>query len=538
MSKVQTSLPPVSKSDITHPQTFWNVSRKVCFIAIAGTTLCFALLTFINWQVEKKHIYQIIIDNSVIKTELLASQIVGGVRWKKPNAIWRPFNHLIQGNSTAKFNIHVYDAAGELLIQHDELSNHIQIIDIKSFLSKDKLTTEYTHNFDNTLTIMTPIKDGRNITYGALVMVWSLKQAENYQQESLLLELYLFLAFTFIAVLFLFFIINKTIGNILNKLSHEMFLITQNKHKSGSDLLDRKDEFGLMAKALEVFKKNTDNLREIEERLIKKTLQLESTLKKELKQNALQRDFISMTSHEFRTPLAIIDSSIQRIERRIDNLDKTHLEKRIHKIKVATQRMLTLIDSTLSASRIEAGEVEIELGPVDLAGMVAQLCISHEDISDKHTITYDVAQLPRNMIADYSKLAQVFTNLLSNAVKYSPDASEVIVNGYLENNRATITIQDFGIGISQDDWGNIFERYYRSSNTTGISGTGIGLCLVLTLLELQGGTISVESEVNLGSTFKVQLPVNLPGDQVAEIIDVPLSSQQDDQSLDDIMNAL
>ena len=124
-----------------------------------------------------------------------------------------------------------------------------------------------------------------------------------------------------------------------------------------------------------------------------------------------------MASHEFRTPVAIIDSSVQRLERRIDSLEKSYVEKRIRKIKAATQRMLTLIDSTLSASRIEAGELEIELGSVDLAGMVAQLCISHQEISSKHQIIYDVRELPRQMLADKSKLMQVFTNLLSNAIK-------------------------------------------------------------------------------------------------------------------------
>ncbi|WP_417455335.1 sensor histidine kinase [Kiloniella sp.] len=528
----------MSEEKINRPKTFWNVSRKVCFLTIAGTTLCFTLLTFINWQAEKKRIYQIVIDNAVIKTELLASQIVGGVRWKKPEAISRPFNNLKANKSTSDFNIHVFDNGGNQLVTHEELDEHNHNWDITVLLSQEKVETEYIENHDNTLTVITPIKNTRNTIFGTLVMVWSLEQAENYQQQSLLVQLYVFLAFTIISVIFLFFIINRKVGKILNQLSHEMVLVTQNKHKPGSNLLSRKDEFGLMANALEVFKKNTDNLKKIEEKLIEKTLQLESTLQKELKQNALQRDFISMTSHEFRTPLAIIDSSVQRIERRMDNLDKEHLGKRIHKIKVATQRMLSLIDSTLSASRIEAGEVEIELGPVDLAGMIAQLCISHDDIADKHTITYNVEQLPRNMIADYSKLTQVFTNLLSNAVKYSPDASEVIVNGFMENNRATITIQDFGIGISQDDWDNIFERYYRSSNTTGISGTGIGLCLVQTLLELQGGVVTVESQINQGSIFKVQMPVNPPGDKTAEIIDVPLSTSKNDPSLDDIMNAL
>ncbi|MEH6633409.1 MAG: HAMP domain-containing sensor histidine kinase [Halopseudomonas aestusnigri] len=515
-----------------------SVGKKVCLLAITGTTLFFALLMFANWQLEKKLIYQILVDNSLVQTELLASQIVGGVRWKKPKAIWRPFEHLTQGKEYKKFNLKVYDIEGKLIIEHSGLTNTDQSIDIKNILLKENFNTRYERTEKNTVTVIAPIESSKGRLYGAMVMVWSLDKATDFLQNILLTDTFLFLTFTSVSGGFLLFVINHSVGSVLTNLSKEMVLVTENKHTSGNKFLSRKDEFGLMAKALEVFKENTSRLKKAEGNLVKKTLQLEISLKNEQQQNAMQRDFVSMTSHEFRTPIAIIDSSVQRLHRHIDTLDKEYVEKRIKKIKGATQRMLVLIDSTLSASRIEAGEIEIELGAVDLAGLLAHLCLSQQDISENHTITYDVSQLPRNMHADSAKLLQVFTNLLSNAIKYSPGASEIMVKGWIEKSRAFVTIQDFGIGISQEDWGKIFDRYYRSSNTTGISGTGIGLCLVLTLLELQGGRVSVESEVNVGSIFKVQLPINAPGDQVAEVIDHPLISGPEIETLDQLMNTL
>ncbi|MCZ4279745.1 hybrid sensor histidine kinase/response regulator [Kiloniella laminariae] len=255
------------------------------------------------------------------------------------------------------------------------------------------------------------------------------------------------------------------------------------------------------------------------------TLQLGLALANQQQQNKMQSDFISMASHEFRTPVAIIDSSVQRLERRLDDLEKDFVDKRLRQIKAATQRMLTLIDSTLSASRIEAGEIEIELGSVDLAGMVAKLCNSQQDISDRHKITYDVRDLPRDLLADRSKMVQVFTNLLSNAVKYAPNAPEVIVKGWVKEGNAYVSVQDFGIGIAPEDHDKIFTRYFRSRNTSGISGTGIGLCLVSWLLEVQGGSITFVSELNVGSTFTVKMPVQAKEGGPSEYADVPLCSE-------------
>lgn len=529
----------MSNAEISKPKIFWNVGRKVCLFAIAGISVLFALLTFTNWQLEKEKIYEIMIDSAVVKTELLAGQIVGGVRWYKPEAIWRSFDHLIIDDNYTQFDLQVFDTQGGVILEHRGLHQTFEPTDINTYLSQEKPYTQHTLINNHAVIVVTPVSSAQGKIYGAVVMVWSLKKAKEFLEEIIITELILFIIFTSISGVFLIYVINRSVGSVLTSLSKEMVLVTQNKHTFGSEFLIRNDEFGLMARSLEIFKKTTDDLNKVEKSLLKKKRQLEKALENEQKQNAMQRDFVSMTSHEFRTPLAIIDGSVQRLQRRIDNLDKVYVEERIKKIKNATQRMVTLIDSTLSASRIEAGEVDIELSPVDLAGVVANLCISHQEISEGHKITYDVRKLPRNMLADNTKLRQIFTNLLSNAVKYSPGATEIIVKGYIEKSRAYITVQDFGIGISQADWVKIFDRYFRSNNTTGISGTGIGLCLVLSLLELHGGSISVESEVDAGSIFKVQLPINNPGDEVAEIIDLPLISRtEEQQSLDEIMNSL
>ncbi|MCZ4282990.1 HAMP domain-containing sensor histidine kinase [Kiloniella laminariae] len=511
------------------PKTFWNVGRKVCLIAVSGTSLLFAILTYVNWYLEKQHITEIWVENSMVKTERLASQISDVVRREQADEIWTSFNFLTPREQVVAFDLRVYNPEGKKLVEHLGLDRKNDDQRFSEILTGKTLNTDYFID-DVGIAVATPIRTRHSESYGTLVVTWSLSSRNTFLRDTIKTQLYLFLGFTVISCFFLFTLINRTIASHLTQLSHDMVLIVKNQCSKGSKLLNRNDEFGVIALSLEVFKRHMDELQNTKTALEDKTRLLEITLEKEQMQNSMQRDFVSMASHEIRTPLTIIDSSVQRIRRRLDALDKDFVDSKLNKISGATQRMLELLDSTLSTSRIEAGEVDISLAPLDLAGLVALTCINHQDYSEHHHIIYDVRALPRNIVADRRKLVQVITNLLSNAIKYSPGAEQIIIGSYIENGRAYISFQDFGIGISQEDWPKIFGRYFRSSNTSGISGTGIGLCLVQWLLELHGGSISVESELEVGSTFTIMLPIKDAGEEQAEIIDVPLISSEADFS--------
>ncbi len=235
--------------------------------------------------------------------------------------------------------------------------------------------------------------------------------------------------------------------------------------------------------------------------------QLERALEQEQKNNTLQREFVALVSHEFRTPLAIIDGAAQRIERRKGKLTPEDLKPRVAKIRSAVQRMTDLIESVLSIARLDAGKIEMESQRIDLAALVTEVCQRHQEISKEHAITTDVDSLALPYWGDPKLLDQVFTNLVSNAIKYSPGATEVEVRGRCEHDHAVISVRDHGLGIPENEIPKLFERYFRATTSTGIAGTGIGLNLVKELVEMHDGHICVESAHGKGTTFTVSLPI-------------------------------
>jgi len=239
--------------------------------------------------------------------------------------------------------------------------------------------------------------------------------------------------------------------------------------------------------------------------------ELTNTLEHQKALNGLQRQFISMASHEFRTPLTVIDSSAQFLARKIDNITTDFVLSKAAKIRESVARMTKLMESTLTAARMEEGKVSVDIKACDIAAVIRKVCDRQQDISKQHVISCQLTSLPAVIQADAGSLEQVFTNLLSNAVKYAPNASKVEVTARAHGERVVVSVRDFGIGIDEDDLEKIGERFFRAKTSTGIAGTGIGLNLVKMLVELHGGSLSVESRKGEGSTFMVTLPIAGPG---------------------------
>lgn len=243
-----------------------------------------------------------------------------------------------------------------------------------------------------------------------------------------------------------------------------------------------------------------------------KAEELEAALAKERKLNELQRQFVSMASHEFRTPLSIIDTGAQRLMSRANKNQLTPEEavKRAEKIRHAVGRMTRLMESTLTAARMDAGKVEINVEQCDLHHNILDVCAHQLELNEEHKIICDLKDLPDSIAGDSKAFDQIFTNLMSNAVKYSPDGPDIFVKGWRDGDYAVVTMQDRGLGIDKDDLPQMFSRFFRAGTSVGIAGTGIGLNLVKTLVELHGGSISVESKIGEGSTFTVRLPIAGP----------------------------
>lgn len=237
---------------------------------------------------------------------------------------------------------------------------------------------------------------------------------------------------------------------------------------------------------------------------------LKEALAKEKRLNEQQRHFISVASHEFRTPLSIIDGTVQRLLRNRDNITPEELVKRATKIRAGIKTMTNLMESTLAAARIDAGKAELHIADCDLRGIVLDVCTRQLELDDSHAISCDLKLLPDSVKADRTALEQIFTNLLSNAVKYSPGSPEITVRGWLEGNGAFVSVRDRGLGIGAAEIPKLFSRFFRASTSTGIPGTGIGLNLVKKLVELHSGSIRVESTRGQGATFTVQIPISGP----------------------------
>ena len=252
--------------------------------------------------------------------------------------------------------------------------------------------------------------------------------------------------------------------------------------------------------------------KQVEKKLLKTQFDLQQTLTKEQELNKLQRQFVSMASHEFRTPLAIIDATAQRMKRRADENRLTPEEavKRVEKIRDAVGRMTRLMESTLDAARMEEGKFKVTIEPCDIGKVAREVCARQQEMSQTHVISYDLAGLPVTIQADTDSLEQALTNLFSNAVKYAPDAPDIEIKGYTEGDQVVITVRDQGVGIDEDELDRIGERFFRAKTSTGTAGTGLGLNLAKTLVEMHGGSVSIESKNGEGSTFTIRLPIAGP----------------------------
>lgn len=238
---------------------------------------------------------------------------------------------------------------------------------------------------------------------------------------------------------------------------------------------------------------------------LRTTMRAEAALEHEREVSRLHRTFTSVVSHQFRTPLSIIDASAQRILRRGADTTPDELASRIGKIRNACQRLTRLMESTLNAARLEQGEIAFHARSFDLHKLIDDVCESQPD-EDQARISRSLDGLPRNILADVTLLEQAVQNLLSNALKYSPPDSSVTISGALQNGKVLIAVEDSGVGIPADEIGSVTQRFFRARTADGISGTGIGLNFVSQIMALHQGRLDIRSIEGEGSTFTLVFP--------------------------------
>ncbi len=245
-------------------------------------------------------------------------------------------------------------------------------------------------------------------------------------------------------------------------------------------------------------------------------LELETALAAERELNQMQTEFVSMASHEFRTPLTIIDGVARRLEKRADRMAPEDIRERAGNIRATIKRMTMLVERTLDASRLSSGRIKLAPEVFDAKRLITEVCNRQSEVAPSHTINLDLENFPETLFGDGRLMDNVYTNLLSNAVKYSPENPVVNVRGWTEDGMACLAVRDHGVGIPKDELPKIFERFFRASTSTGISGTGIGLNLVKNLVDMHHGRVTLDSVENEWTEIAVYLPIDSPLQNVAD----------------------
>lgn len=245
--------------------------------------------------------------------------------------------------------------------------------------------------------------------------------------------------------------------------------------------------------------------------LAEKQEQLERALAAEQEASSLQKQFISMVSHEFRTPLAIVDGNAQIIERRINDLPVEETKRRLKTIRSAVSRTVNMMEAVLSSNLLKTGKMDINIEEFSLKELITQLCNEQVDLARSHEFIVEVDDLPEEVNLDRKIMTLVMTNLLANAVKYTPnDDPKIKVSAYPEGDMVIIKVADNGVGIPKDELKHVFERFFRATTSAGIPGSGVGLSLVYDLITVHKGKIDMQSEVGQGTIVTLSLPLNLP----------------------------
>lgn len=238
--------------------------------------------------------------------------------------------------------------------------------------------------------------------------------------------------------------------------------------------------------------------------------EIKNALDKAEELSELRSRFISMASHEFRTPLTSILTSVEIIENYFMKLTEEQRGKNLARIKDNVKHMTSLLNDVLFIGKNQAGKQQLNLQKENLKNLCNAIVEQFEiTISSKniHKLLYIENNLAEEAMIDSKIIRQILENLIANAIKYSPNGGEVKFEAVCRANKILFEVSDQGIGIPLDDQKRLFEPFHRAKNVGTISGTGLGLAIMKTSVELHGGTIHVSSSEGTGTTFTIEIPL-------------------------------
>jgi PAS domain S-box-containing protein len=260
------------------------------------------------------------------------------------------------------------------------------------------------------------------------------------------------------------------------------------------------------ADGVTVFFQDTTESKQAEKQMLEaERMQVEIAKERELIQ--LKERFISVVSHEFRTPLSVIMSSAELVHRYFDRMPRERQLEHLHEVLAQTEFMVGLLDNVLTVNKARAGRLEFNPAPLDVTAF-CQATLERMQAVDggKHRFVFTHEGDLSGVKLDAKLLQHILVNLLSNAVKYSPDGGDVCLKVNCQDNAVVFHVSDQGIGIPAESLPQLYDAFFRANNTGNIGGTGLGMAIVKESVDLHQGSIQCESEVGVGTTFTVHLP--------------------------------
>ena len=260
---------------------------------------------------------------------------------------------------------------------------------------------------------------------------------------------------------------------------------------------------------LHVNKQLTQEIRDrknAEDKLIQKESELKIALQNEKELNELKTRFMSMASHEFRTPLSTIMSSVSLLSRYQHQHEAPKRLKHIERIKSSIKNLTGILNDFLSLSKLEEGKVGLDLEYIDVVSLCHEVLEDLEGMLMENQIIYiERTGTPFELYTDERVLKNILFNIISNAIKYSIHGGDIYCMVDFRKEEVVISVKDSGLGIPESEQHHLFDRFFRASNVDTIQGTGLGLSIVLKYLELIKGSIVFESKLNQGSTFIINI---------------------------------
>jgi PAS domain S-box-containing protein len=302
----------------------------------------------------------------------------------------------------------------------------------------------------------------------------------------------------------------------LNGKKHTVaYIIDITARKEMEDALKRSED-QLVAYATELekrVKERTDQLLKAnselqEEMKVRKQAELDAwkALERERELNDLKSRFVSMASHEFRTPLSTIKSSASLIEK-YEQTDQTDKRVRhVHKIKNSIDHLNDILDDFLSLARLEEGKVNTDFIQVNINALLLDVKEEMDSLLKPGQVIRCHPNQKSDVISEPKVLKNILINLLSNAIKYSPENSMIDITINENDESLLLEVKDEGMGIPEDEQDDLFERFFRAKNALNIQGTGLGLHIVQKYVDLLNGKITFESQENRGTIFLVTIP--------------------------------